>query len=49
LLNLGDTRIATMDASGIDLQVVSLTMPGSEGFEAETALCDGHGRQRQAC
>ena len=38
LLNLGDKRIAAMDASGIDTQVVSLTMPGCEGFEAETAI-----------
>jgi predicted TIM-barrel fold metal-dependent hydrolase len=38
LLNLGDTRIAAMDASGIDVQVVSLTMPGCEGFEAESAI-----------
>jgi predicted TIM-barrel fold metal-dependent hydrolase len=27
-----------MDATGIDLQVVSLTMPGCEGFEPETAI-----------
>jgi predicted TIM-barrel fold metal-dependent hydrolase len=27
-----------MDASGIDVQVVSLTMPGCEGFEGETAI-----------
>jgi predicted TIM-barrel fold metal-dependent hydrolase len=38
LLNLGDTRLAAMDATGIDVQVVSLTMPGCEGFDAETAI-----------
>ena len=38
LLNLGETRLAAMDATGIDLQVVSLTMPGCEGFEAETTI-----------
>ena len=38
LLNLDDSRLAAMDASGIDLQVVSLTMPGCEAFDAETAI-----------
>jgi predicted TIM-barrel fold metal-dependent hydrolase len=38
LLNLGDTRLAAMDATGIDVQVVSLTMPGCEGFDPETAI-----------
>ena len=38
LMNLGDTRVAAMDATGIDVQVVSLTMPGCEGFETETAI-----------
>jgi predicted TIM-barrel fold metal-dependent hydrolase len=38
LLNLGDTRVAAMDATGIDMQVMSLTMPGCEGFETETAI-----------
>jgi predicted TIM-barrel fold metal-dependent hydrolase len=36
--NLGDTRIAAMDAAGIDLQVMSFTQPGCERFEAETAI-----------
>jgi predicted TIM-barrel fold metal-dependent hydrolase len=51
LLNLGDTRIAAMDASGIDLQVVSLTMPGCEGFQAEKAIAmatDANDRLAQA-
>jgi predicted TIM-barrel fold metal-dependent hydrolase len=38
LLNLGDTRLAAMDATGIDLQVVSLTMPGCEGCDVEAAM-----------
>jgi predicted TIM-barrel fold metal-dependent hydrolase len=38
LLNLGDSRLAAMDATGIDVQVVSLTMPGCEAFDAETAI-----------
>ena len=38
LLNLGDSRLAAMDATGIDLQVVSLTMPGCEGCDVETAM-----------
>ena len=38
LLNLGDTRLAAMDATGIDLQVISLTMPGCEGCDVETAM-----------
>jgi predicted TIM-barrel fold metal-dependent hydrolase len=38
LLNLGDTRVAAMNATGIDMQVMSLTMPGCEGFETETAI-----------
>ena len=33
LLDLGPDRIAAMDASGIDLAVVSLTSPGCEQFE----------------
>ncbi len=38
LLDLGEKRIAAMDAAGIDLQVVSLSMPGAEAFDAETAI-----------
>ncbi len=38
LLDLEETRIAAMDASGIDLQVTSLSMPGAEGFDVETAI-----------
>jgi uncharacterized protein len=38
LLNLDDSRLAAMDAAGIDVQVVSLTMPGCEAFDGETAI-----------
>src|SRR6202008_4974947 len=37
LQNLGPERIADMDASGIDVQVLSLTSPGVQGFDAATA------------
>jgi hypothetical protein len=30
LMNLGDSRLAAMDATGIDVQVVSLTMPAAK-------------------
>jgi predicted TIM-barrel fold metal-dependent hydrolase len=51
LLNLGDSRLAAMDAAGIDLQVVSLTMPGCEAFDGETAIAmatDANDRLAQA-
>jgi hypothetical protein len=34
LCDLGDDRIAEMDAAGIDMQIVSLTAPGVEQLEA---------------
>lgn len=37
LANIGDARIADMDASGIDMQVLSLTSPGVQVFDAATA------------
>jgi predicted TIM-barrel fold metal-dependent hydrolase len=36
--NLDDLRIADMDASGIDVQVLSLTSPGTEQLEATEAV-----------
>jgi len=37
LLDLGDRRIADMDATGIDVAVLALTSPGGQPFEAEEA------------
>ena len=37
LQDLGPQRIADMDASGIDVQVLSLTSPGVQVFDAATA------------
>jgi predicted TIM-barrel fold metal-dependent hydrolase len=38
LLDLGEARIAEMDAAGIDMQIVSLTAPGVEQLEARDAI-----------
>jgi predicted TIM-barrel fold metal-dependent hydrolase len=38
LCDLGDRRIAAMDAAGIDMQIVSLTAPGVEQLEGADAL-----------
>ncbi len=38
LADLGDRRLADMDASGIDLQILSLTSPGVQVFDAGTAV-----------
>jgi 5-carboxyvanillate decarboxylase len=37
LLDIGDARIRDMDAAGIDVQVLSLTAPGVQVFDADTA------------
>jgi 2,3-dihydroxybenzoate decarboxylase len=37
LSDIGDRRIADMDSSGIDLQILSLTSPGVQVFDAATA------------
>ena len=38
LLDLGDARIAAMDAAGIDLQVLSHNQPGCQALDAEAAV-----------
>jgi predicted TIM-barrel fold metal-dependent hydrolase len=38
LLNLGDTRLAAMDAAGIELQVLSHNQPGCQALDATTAI-----------
>jgi 5-carboxyvanillate decarboxylase len=37
LADIGEGRIADMDASGIDIQILSLTSPGVQVFDAATA------------
>ncbi|HTU01713.1 MAG TPA: amidohydrolase family protein, partial [Candidatus Sulfotelmatobacter sp.] len=38
LCDLGDRRLADMDAAGIDVQVLSLTSPGAEQLDATEAV-----------
>ena len=38
LADIGDKRIAEMDAAGIDMQVLSLTSPGCEQLDAAEAI-----------
>lgn len=42
LCDLGEGRIADMDAAGVDLQVLSLTAPGAQGFPAGAAASMAH-------
>jgi 2,3-dihydroxybenzoate decarboxylase len=42
LQNIGARRIADMDASGIDMQILSLTSPGVQVFDAATAVAVAH-------
>src|SRR5215475_556560 len=37
LMDIGGSRLAAMDATGIDVQVLSLTMPGAQAFDAASA------------
>lgn len=38
LLDIGEGRIAQMDADGVDMQVLSLTSPGVQVFNPDTAI-----------
>lgn len=38
LCDIGDGRIAAMDAAGIDVQVLSLTAPGTQSFDATEGI-----------
>ena len=38
LFNLGDERVAAMDAAGIDMQILSLNSPGVEQLEPDEAV-----------
>lgn len=38
LVDIGPNRIATMDADGVDMQVLSLTAPGVQKFDADKGL-----------
>ena len=38
LLDLGEGRLQDMDEAGVDVQVITLTTPGAEHFDAETGL-----------
>src|SRR5258708_10148256 len=38
MLDLGERRLADMDATGIAWQILSLTSPGVQVFEADTAV-----------
>lgn len=38
LCDLGEGRVADMDAAGVDVQVVSLRAPGAQGFPAQDAV-----------
>ena len=48
LCDIGDGRIANMDAARIDVQVLSLTAPGLEQL-AQTMRCHSPGARRHAC
>src|SRR5271155_135266 len=37
LVDIGDGRVAAMDAAGVDVQALSLTAPGVEQLEVEEA------------
>ena len=48
LLDLGDARLAAMDAAGIDMQVLSHNQPGCQALDAAAAVAGGARSQRPA-
>lgn len=52
LSHLGENRIADMDRAGIDMQILALTAPGVQVFDAETGTAiaaDSNDELAQAC
>ena len=48
LLDLEKERLKDMDANGVDMRLLSLTAPGVQMFDADTATELAEARQRQA-
>jgi hypothetical protein len=48
LVDIGDGRVAAMDAAGVDVQALSLTAPGVEQLEAEEAKTFARTRMRRS-
>ncbi|HEY8520968.1 MAG TPA: amidohydrolase family protein [Gammaproteobacteria bacterium] len=52
LMDLGENRLAAMDAAGIDMQILMLTAPGVQVFDAETGTAlarDTNDQLAEAC
>ncbi|HEX6998735.1 MAG TPA: amidohydrolase family protein [Gammaproteobacteria bacterium] len=52
LMDLGEGRLAAMDAAGIDMQILMLTAPGVQVFDADTGTAlarDTNDRLAEAC
>ena len=52
LTDLGEARLAAMDAAGIDMQILALTAPGVQVFDADTGTAlaaDSNDQLAEAC
>jgi predicted TIM-barrel fold metal-dependent hydrolase len=49
LLDLGEERLRYMDQSGIDVQVLSITAPGPQGFGKEIAIAFARDANNRLC